>query len=629
MDKHLILSILLFASSRINYAVGFGILLLLLLCTKSILGVVFIPENQTGIVTKKFVLFGENKNLPEGRIIATKGEAGYQAEMLPPGLHFWKWFWQYSIKKITFTVVQEGKMALIEAKDGAPLDSGHITAKTVECNKFQDAVEFLNNGGQKGPQRAYLTPGVYRINTALFTIFETDVVQIPRDKVGIVTVLDGTPLIKDEIAGKIISTHGNFQDADAFIQAGGNRGLQEQVVLAGTWFINPWFASVKLVDMTLIPVGTVGVIVSYVGAVGTDTSGESFKHGNIVKKGQKGVWEETLDPGKYAINTDIMSITIVPTTNIVLNWATARSESHKLDEKLSTITVRSSDGYTFNMDVSQIINISNKAAAKVIARFGSVQNLVSQVLEPTIGNYFRNSAQKSDVIDFLKSRSDRQDEAKKKIIDVLQEYDVVGVDTLIGDIVPPPELMKTLTDRKLAEQEEITFKTQEKTQVQRKEFESSKAAANMQAEVIKAERNVEIAEKVADAKIKTATGDAKSKTINAEADATVTTVNAKAEAEATTVKGSATAKITQSIGDAEASVLEKKTKALGEIAYAQIQIAESLAKHNIKLVPDILITGEKGGSNGMLDALLATEYFKNVKKAPEGNSIDVKKIENE
>ena len=117
--------------------------------------------------------------------------------------------------------------------------------------------------------------------------------------------------------------------------------------------------------------------------------------------------------------------------------------------------------------------------------------------------------------------------------------------------------------------------------------------------------------------------------MKAKADASVTTVNAKAEAEATTVKGSATAKITQSIGDAEASVLEKKTKALGEIAYAQIQIAESLAKHNIKLVPDILITGEKGGSNGMLDALLATEYFKNVKKAPEGNSIDVKKIENE
>ena len=384
-----------------NYSIIFLLIIVSLFFLKLLLGIVFISENQTGIVIKKFVLFGNNKTLPEGRIVAINGEAGYQAEMLPPGLHFWKWFWQYTINKIEFTTVEEGKLSLIESKDGDPLDSGHITSKSVSCNKYQDASLFLSSGGQKGKQRDYLTPGVYRINTALFNIYSTDVMDINEDAVGIVTVLDGLPLAKNEIAGKIISGHGNFQDADTFINENGNRGLQEQVLLAGKWYINPWFASVKTVPMTFIPVGNVGVIVSYVGEAGTDTSGENFKHGNIVKKGQKGVWEETLDPGKYPINTDIMSVTLVPTTNIVLNWATARSESHKLDEKLSTIIVRSSDGFTFNMDVSQIINISNKAAAKVIARFGSVQNLVSQVLEPTIGNYFRNSAQKSDVIDFL------------------------------------------------------------------------------------------------------------------------------------------------------------------------------------------------------------------------------------
>jgi uncharacterized membrane protein YqiK len=584
--------------------------ILLLIFAKSLLGIVFIPEDNTGLVTKKFVLFGANKNLPEGRIIATLGEAGYQAQMLPPGIHFWYWPWQYSVDKIGFTVIPEGKMGLIESRDGAGLDSGHVTAKTVESNKFQDAVMFLTNLGQKGPQRAYLTPGTYRINTALFKVSTANVTEVEQGKVGIVTIHDGTPLEKGEIAGKIIDNHGNFQDADAFINKGGNRGLQEQVLLSGTWFINPWFAEVKTIEMTEIAVGYVGVVVSFVGTVGVDTSGESFTHGNIVDRGQKGVWKESLDPGRYAINTDIMTISKVPTTNIVLNWATARSESHKLDEKLSTITVRSSDGFTFNMDVSQIINISNKAAAKVIARFGSVQNLVSQVLEPTIGNYFRNSAQASDVIDFLKKRSDRQDEAKKRIQEVLGQYDVVAVDTLIGDIVPPAELMKTLTDRKIAEQEKTTFKTQEEAQVQRKSLEASKASANMQAEVVKAERNVEIAEKTADAKIKTAAGDAKSKTINAEADANVTQVNAKADAEATRVKGMATAEVTKAVGEAEASVLTLKTKAVGEVVYGQMAIAESLSKNKIKLVPDVLITGQNGAGNGMLDALLATEFFK-------------------
>jgi hypothetical protein len=56
-----------------------------------------------------------------------------------------------------------------------------------------------------------------------------------------------------------------------------------------------------------------------------------------------------------------------------------------------------------------------KDAPKVIARFGSMSTLVTQVLEPTIGNYFRNAAQGSDIIDFLKNRSLRQGEARDSI----------------------------------------------------------------------------------------------------------------------------------------------------------------------------------------------------------------------
>ena len=85
-----------------------------------------------------------------------------------------------------------------------------------------------------------------------------------------------------------------------------------------------------------------------------------------------------------------MKVELVPTTNLVLNWASAGSEAHNLDKNLSTITVRSKDGFPFNLDVSQIIHVPTTEAPKVIARFGNMVNLVSQVLEPTIGNYFRN-----------------------------------------------------------------------------------------------------------------------------------------------------------------------------------------------------------------------------------------------
>ena len=182
--------------------------------------------------------------------------------------------------------------------------------------------------------------------------------------------------------------------------------------------------------------------------------GANFTQGIIVDKGQKGVWGAPLDPGMYPINPYTHKVELVPTTNIVLNWAKAKSEAHDLDKNLSSITVRSSDGFTFNLDVQQIIHIARQNASKVIARFGNMVNLVTQVLEPLIGNYFRNSAQRSDVIEFLRNRQERQGDAREHIKVALDLYNVQAVDTLIGDITPPAELMKTLTDRKVAEQQQ-------------------------------------------------------------------------------------------------------------------------------------------------------------------------------
>ena len=93
----------------------------------------------------------------------------------------------------------------------------------------------------------------------------------------------------------------------------------------------------------------------------------------------------------------------------------------------------------------------------VIARFGTVENLISQVLEPTIGNYFRNSAQTSEALSFVEGRSERQMEARAHIERILNQYDIECVDTLIGDINPPMELMKILADRKVAEQQQEMY----------------------------------------------------------------------------------------------------------------------------------------------------------------------------
>jgi len=558
-------------------------------------GVVIIPQDSVGVINKKFVLFGSHRSLPDGCIIALRGEAGIQADTLAPGIHFGYWPWQYEINVEKFTTIPEDQIGIVESRDGKPLAAGRVLAKRVDCDSFQDARKFLTEGGERGPQITIIPPGTYRINRRVFEIDFKDVLEIEDNMVGVVTTREGKALATGDIAGREISGHNMYQDAQAFIDGGGFKGLQEQVILAGRYFINPRFATVETKPMTEVPIANAGVVIAFVGDAGVDLTGDEFKHGNLVGRGQKGVWNEPLDPGKYPINPFTHRVEIVPTANVVLNWATGKSESHKLDVNLSTIKVRSSDGFTFNLDVSQIIHVPRNDAPRVIARFGSMANLVTQVLEPTIGNYFRNAAQSSDVIDFLKGRQQRQEDAKQKIGAALGEYNVGAVDTLIGDITPPDALMKTLTDRKLAEQEKVTYDTQRLAEETRKDLEQAKALATTQARVVDAERSVTIAEFNAKATVKKAEGDALSKTINAKADAEVLTTVGAAEG----------TKIT-AVGEAEAKVIQLKTDAVGQGNYATIEVGRALASSGFKLVPDVVAGGgNDGAGGGIINVLMA------------------------
>lgn len=558
-----------------------------------VFGVILIAEDEIGIVNKKFVLIGNNRQLPDGTLIALNGEAGLQADPLPPGVHFLYWPWQYEITKQKWVTVKQGQVGVVEARDGEPLENGrNLGRRILECDQFQDARAFLENGGQRGPQGAIMTPGTYRINTALFQVMYANALEVTDDEIAIVTTKDGVPLSKGDIAGRQVEGHNMFQDPDAFIATGGNKGLQEQVILAGRYYINPLFATVEMKPLSVVPVANVGVVVSYVGDEGQDVTGKDFAHGNLVSKGQKGVWVDPLDPGKYAINPYTHNIELVPTANIVLNWANAKTESHMLDEKLSTITLRSADGFKFNLDVSQIIHIPRNEAPMVIARFGSVANLVTQVLEPTIGNYFRNTGQSCGVIDFLQNRAERQDAAKEEISKVLDGYNVVAVDTLIGDIVPPDELMKTLTDRKQAEQEQLTYGTQQLAEDTRAKLQQAKAMADTQAQVVERQRKVEMAD-----------FDKKTAVLNAEGEAGAKKIQAQADAEVTQVTGDAEAGRIKAIGEAEAEVVRLKIASMESGNYAAIEVSKNLSVSKQPIVPAIISGGGEKGT--IVDVMLA------------------------
>src|SRR4051794_24169904 len=260
---------------------GFVVLVLILLAPEvwAWLALRYISNDYVGIVEK---LWSSGGSVPEGGIIALNGEAGYQAALLRGGIHLGLWRWQYAVHKVRLVSVSEGKIGYVYARDGQPLPSSQTLARVVECNNFQDADAFLNGEkpGQRGRQRAVLREGVYAINLALFTVITEskvhvleDVVDrselaainqwrdalveingfspivigrrmrapdpmdsdnhIDVDNIGIVTVQDGPSLLPGEIIAPAVAPdsddphyHNNYQDAEAFLAAGGRRGRQ-------------------------------------------------------------------------------------------------------------------------------------------------------------------------------------------------------------------------------------------------------------------------------------------------------------------------------------------------------------------------------------------------------------------
>ena len=607
------------------------------LFTIDIENAILIGDDEVGVVESV-----AGKPCPVGRIFAEPvecdcfqdadaflqngGQKGPQIAILPPG--------NYRINSSLFkielrpvTVIPNGHMGLIAAMDGARIAEGSLLSRKIEGHSnFENGDAFIKNGGQKGHQLDVLMPGTYRINTALFAISAVvPWIHIGSDSVGIVTVLEGRPIMDPtKIAADEISldVHNNFQNAAAFLKAGGQKGLQIPLLRSGNYAINPWFASIEQVPLVEVRIGECGVVTSFVGDEGEDTTNADV-NAKIVRNGKKGIWADPLGPGKHPVNVKVCKVDKVPTTQILLNWADSESSAHKLDSNLKTITLRTADAFNVSMDVSVIIHIAMGDAPKVVANLGSVDNMISQVLEPAISSHFRNAAQSVKALDLYTKRAELQSRAKEHIQGVLRVHHIESKDTMIADVVLPQELTRTVTDRQIAEQERITFATQKQAQEERKLFENAKAQANMQPQVVESERGVEISKNLANAEIEKSTGDARAVELRAEGTAKATKLKAGADAEATRVTATADAEAIEKKGLAQALVILEQGKsnaesyklqvaAMGSEVFGQIQVVDKIAANKLKLIPDVYVGGggaAQGAEQSGLMSLALLQYL--------------------
>ena len=301
-----------------------------------------------------------------------------------------------------------------------------------------------------------------------------DLTMTPTDTIGVVTVHDGASLESGEIIAPEVRgedrDHNYFQDPEIFLSLGGRRGKQLQVLTDGTFFINRWFATVEVRPKTLIPIGYVGVVVSYYGSKGEDVTGEGFRYGEQVEPGQRGVWKQALPPGKYPVNPYAVKVELVPTVNFVLRWITGQAEAHQYDKDLVSIALITADGYEPVLPLSLVLHIDYEKAPSVVQRFGDVRRLITQTLDPILTSYFRDVAQSSHMLDLLTHREDIQRRATEELGKRFKEFDINCIAVLIGrpeskmdsDSEDPIErLFDQLRMRRLAEEQIATFAKQE------------------------------------------------------------------------------------------------------------------------------------------------------------------------
>src|SRR6185295_263364 len=62
--------------------------------------------------------------MPPGRVVATEGEVGIQADVLKPGLHLIKYPFEKIVRKVPLIEIGADEMGIIEAVDGEPMPPG-------------------------------------------------------------------------------------------------------------------------------------------------------------------------------------------------------------------------------------------------------------------------------------------------------------------------------------------------------------------------------------------------------------------------------------------------------------------------------------------------------------------------
>ena len=170
----------------------------------------------------------------------------------------------------------------------------------------------------------------------------------------------------------------------------------------------------------------------------------------------------------------------------------------------------------------------------------------------------------------------------------LLKYHVDVVNVLICHIHLPEELMKTQTEKILAEQRQNMYNAQREAEEKRIQLEKTKAHADNQRDLMAATVGVEIAGK-------------RSEQRKAEADGEAHYILATGRAEAEKVR---------LMGEAQGVAYHEQVNALGPQGVSLIETLKVIGEKGVRITPDVLASGGTGDGAGGIGTLLLLNLFR-------------------
>lgn len=431
---------------------------------------------------------------------------------------------------------------------------------------------IIATSGEMGVQAGVLSPGWHPWYwPVIYDVSTVPLIEIKAGQIGLVEAIDGAALPAGEIfAPEAVPSEFEqmVNNASHFLAQGGMKGPQATVLKVGKHRVNTALFNVEIVPETDVPNASVAVLKSNFGSPATleitRTGGEAPL--TLAGPGERGVLAAPLPPGKHPINTKAYEVTIISTKETIVRFTKLSGLRDGMGaEEEREIMVRTSDGFTFPVDVRIEYLIAEADAPIVVAGLRDEESMRSK-LNSTVRAIFRNNAEGVRALDYVSQRSQQESQSLAMLQEQMARVGVTITGVRIGDVGDEEtlgELLKTQRDREIATQEQITFQEQQKAAEQKKELTRTEQEAEEERRLATATYEVKIAEQ-----------DKEKRLIAASAEAEAIKIEAEAQAEAFKL-------ISAQIGRGNA---------------AMVEVLKIIGAEGIQITPRVMVTG---GNNGI------------------------------